>query len=460
MNHLSKIKKSDSGKVSLFPYLPQTPADIDEMLEVVGAEDIDELFRDIPDFLKKNIDIAAGISERELYSTMRGLADRNETGVSFLGAGCYDHIIPAVVPYVVSRSEFLTAYTPYQAEISQGLLQAIFEFQTMISMLTGLPVPNASLYDGATAASEACSMAVQSRRKSNTVIVSSSVHPYTIEVIDTYFSDLGIEIKRCPCRNGETDREILSNMIDAGTACVFLQSPNFYGIVEDLSGYADAIHSTGALMILSSNPLSLGVLKNQAAWGADIAVGDAQPLGLAQSFGGPSVGYIASTTALMRKIPGRIVGQSVDTEGQRAFVLTLQAREQHIKRERATSNICTNQALAALAVSVYLSALGKDGFRSVSAQNAHKARYLAEKICEDTSAELVYERPFFNEFVLNVKGSSVELRDRFLEVGILAGIPLVEMGEYSERSMLVAVTEKRTRPEMDMYVETFLRLTS
>jgi glycine dehydrogenase subunit 1 len=454
--------------MSRFSYIPHTDADVETMLDRIGVENVDSLFADVPQRLRETgyPDIPRGISEIEVVRELERLASLNQSGVSFLGGGSYDHLIPHTVPYVTGRSEFLTAYTPYQAEISQGVLQAIFEYQTMISMITGLPVPNASLYDGATAAVEACAMAVQAKRGASTIAVSSTVHPNTRRVLETYFSDLGVEIIEIGMRDGETDHDRISRLVSESDrlAALLLQTPNVYGVVERLEGVSAMLHENGVLSIISANPISLGVLASQAELGADIAVGDAQPCGLPSSFGGPSVGYIAATEALMRRMPGRIVGETVDTEGNRAFVLTLQAREQHIKRSRATSNICTNQALAALAVAVYLATLGKRGFRETALQNVHKSHYLARRLAAETKVELFFDKPFFNEFLIRLPVPSRRVVDAFAEEQFFAGIVGADLfgGGFADdvdRMLLVAVTEKRTRAELDRYVDLMKRVT-
>jgi glycine dehydrogenase subunit 1 len=438
-----------------FAYLPHTPGDIAHMLRTIGVERIENLFSDIPEALraKGRPNIPDGLAEAEVYREIGRMRDSGKTCVSFLGAGCYDHLIPSTVPFVTSRTEFVTSYTPYQAEASQGSLQAMFEYQTMITQLTGLPVSNASLYDGSTAAAEACAMALQTRKRSKVIGISKTVHPHTIQILQTYFSGLGAEITLIPEVLGETDWRALKAIAGEDLVCVLVQSPNRFGIVEDLTGVADLVHNAGALLIVSANPMSLGILRNHADWGADIAVGDGQPFGLGQNFGGPSVGYIAATTELMRQMPGRIVGETVDREGSRAFVLTLQAREQHIRRERATSNICTNQALAALAFAAYLATVGKEGLREIATQNVQKAHYLAERIRTETPVALRYQKPFFNEFVIDCGSSAQRIVEAFLEEGFFAGIPLCALGDEDPNGMLVAVTEKRTRNELDRYIE-------
>jgi glycine dehydrogenase subunit 1 len=441
----------------MIAYLPHTEEDIKKMLAATGITDVEQLFADIPRelVLEKPLEIPEGISEFEVYRRIQALAARNRVEpVSFLGCGSYEHIIPAAVGHVLSRSEFYTSYTPYQAEMSQGILQAIFEFQTMICELTGLEVANASLYDGHTAVSEAAVLALNSVRRSHTILYSATLHPFTRQVLKTHFSNLPVRLEEIPAEKGTTDLEELVKKLRPGVAGVILQSPNYLGYVEDLSGLAETVHNNGSLLILSANPLSLGVLKAPGEWGANIAVGDTQTLGLPSYFGGPSVGYITATEKLLRRMPGRIAGQSLDQEGARAFLLTLQAREQHIKRERATSNICSNQALAALATTVYLSALGRRGIREVAEQNLRKAHYLYGRLLEETFVEALYDRQFFNEFPVVLPKRAAEVLPRMEESGFYAGVDLHRLDPaIPEGALLIAVTERRTREEMDRYVE-------
>ena len=441
----------------MIAYLPHTEEDIKTMLEAAGITDIEQLFADVPRdlVLREPLGIPEGVSEFEVYRRMEALAAGNRVEpVSFLGCGSYQHIIPAAVRHVLSRSEFYTSYTPYQAEMSQGILQAIFEFQTMICELTGLEVANASLYDGHTAVSEAAVLALNSVRRSDTILYSSTLHPFTRQVLKTHFANLPVKLDEVPADSGTTDLEELVKRLRPGVAGVVLQSPNTLGYIEDLSGLADKVHENGSLLIISANPLSLGPLKPPGEWGADIAVGDTQPLGLPAYFGGPSVGYIAATEKLLRKMPGRIAGQSLDQEGARAFLLTLQAREQHIKRERATSNICSNQALAALATTVYLASLGRRGIREVAEQNLHKAHYLHGRLLEQTPAEALYDQQFFNEFPVVLPRPAAEVLARMEEAGFYAGVELHRLDPtLPEGALLIAVTERRTREEMDAYVE-------
>ena len=440
----------------MFPYLPHTEQEIQQMLADIGVAGIDELFADIPEKIrhKGELKLPKSQSELEVYTRLQALSDKNRHAVSFLGAGSYDHLIPSTVGAIMGRTEFYTSYTPYQAEISQGVLQAIFEFQTMMCELTSLEVSNASLYDGHTAASEACALAINSTRKTDTILYSNTIHPYTKQVLETFFEDLEVNLVELPEKEGVLDTSAIKAQLSDKVAALLVQSPNIYGILEDYSGLADLLHKNRSLFIVSSNPMSLGALKSQGEWGADIAIGDTQPFGLPAYYGGPSVGYIAATEKVLRKMPGRIVGQTEDEEGKRAFVLTLQAREQHIKRERATSNICSNQALAALGTTVYLATVGKQGLKELSVQNMQKAHYLAEKLQKEAGIELMADQPFFNEFTLKLPKPAAEVAAAMEKDGIFAGVALKELDASMPDTLLtVAVTEKRTAAEMDRYVQ-------
>lgn len=440
----------------MFPYLPHTDQEIKEMLADIGVGSIDELFADIPEKIrhKGDLKLPKSQSELEVFNHLQELADKNQHAVSFLGAGSYDHLIPSTVGAIMGRTEFYTSYTPYQAEISQGVLQAIFEFQTMMCELTSLEVSNASLYDGHTAASEACALAINSTRKTDTILYSATIHPYTKQVLETFFEDLNVTLVELPEKEGVLETSAVKEQLSENVAALLVQSPNIYGILEDYTGLADLLHENKSLFIISSNPMSLGALKSQGEWGADIAIGDTQPFGLPAYYGGPSVGYIAATEKVLRKMPGRIVGQTEDEEGKRAFVLTLQAREQHIKRERATSNICSNQALAALGTTVYLATVGKQGLKELSVQNMQKAHYLADKLQKEAGLELLADRPFFNEFTLKLPKPAAEVAAAMEKDGIFAGVALNELDPaMSDKLLTVAVTEKRTAAEMDRYLE-------
>jgi glycine dehydrogenase subunit 1 len=436
------------------PYLPQTEGEIKEMLEAVGVSSIDDLFSDIPEsvLLKKEMNMENSKPEWEVYKELEVLAGKNKNAVSFLGCGSYDHIIPSLVGRIMSLPNFYTSYTPYQAEMSQGFLQAIFEFQSMICSLTGLDVSNASLYDGATAAIEASAMAINSTKKTDTILVSETVHPSTKAVLRSYFEDLGIKIVEVAGRNGLSDLRALKESLTPEVAAVLVQTPNFFGFLEDYADLAEAVHENRSKFIISSNPMSLGLAKSQAEWGADIAIGDTQPFGLPSYFGGPSVGYIAASEKLIRKMPGRMVGETVDQEGKRAFVLTLQAREQHIKRERATSNICSNQALAALGTTVYLSTVGAQGLKDAGRLSMQKARYLFDRLTTECGIKPHSSAPFFNEYTLDAGDKADALFDALRKAGIYGGVRIGQFDSRYAGLFTVAVTEKRTRAEMDRYV--------
>ena len=438
-------------------YLPMTEQDQSEMLAVIGAESIGDLFADIPSEVRYPgvLPMSERLSEPELLKYMRDLADRNadfDRYTSFLGAGLYDHHIPVVLNHVISRSEFYTAYTPYQPEVSQGELQAIFEFQSYICELTGMKVANASMYDGSTALAEAAALASGATKRKK-IIISRAVHPEAREIVLTSAHGLGLEVIEIGFKDGVTDKEALASAISEDTAAVLLQSPNFFGCIEDVKEIEPLVHANQSLLVLSVNPLSLGLLESPGVLGADIVVGDAQPLGIPASLGGPTCGFFAVSEPLMRRIPGRIVGQTVDRDGKRGFVLTLQAREQHIRREKATSNICSNQALLALCASVYMSTLGKVGMQEIAALNIRKAHYASQRFAEG-SLELEFDSPFFNEFVVRMpEGTDVkEVNSKLLNAGYLGGYDLGLSYPELQGRMLLAVTERRTKEEIDRFV--------
>ncbi|WP_017380085.1 aminomethyl-transferring glycine dehydrogenase subunit GcvPA [Paenisporosarcina sp. TG-14] len=437
-------------------YLPMTEQDQKEMLETIGVSSIDELFSDIPEKVRfqGQYNIKPAKSESSLLKELSQMAAKNADSkayASFLGAGVYDHYKPIIVDHVISRSEFYTAYTPYQPEISQGELQAIFEFQTMICELTGMDLANSSMYDGGTALAEAGTLAA-GHTKRKKLLISGAVNPESQDVVRMYALGQSIEVVQVPTKDGITDIDALNNMIDEDTAAVLVQYPNFYGQIEDIRKMEGMTHEAKALLVVSSNPLALGILTSPGKLGADIVVGDAQPFGIPESFGGPHCGYFAVTKKLMRKVPGRLVGETTDEVGRRGYVLTLQAREQHIRRDKATSNICSNQALNALAASVAMTALGKKGAQEIAAQNILKTNY-AKKTFEAAGFEVVYQGAHFNEIVVNVKGSVSALNKELFKVGIIGGYDLGKVDEKLEGHALIAVTEQRTKEEIDALVQ-------
>ncbi|MBT2698296.1 MAG: aminomethyl-transferring glycine dehydrogenase subunit GcvPA [Bacillus sp. (in: firmicutes)] len=437
-------------------YLPMTEQDKKTMLEAIGVSSIDELFSDIPEKVrfKGEYNIKAAKSETALMKELFKMASRNadlKRNVSFIGAGVYDHYMPVIVDHVISRSEFYTAYTPYQPEISQGELQAIFEFQTMICELTGMDVANSSMYDGGTALAEAAMLSA-GHTKRKTIVVSSAVHPESRDVLKTYAKGQYLNVIEVPVKDGVTDLDALKGLVNEDVAAVIVQYPNFFGRVEPLKELEEIIHANKSMFVVSSNPLSLGVLTPPGKFGADIVIGDAQPFGIPTAFGGPHCGYFAVTTKLMRKVPGRLVGQTTDDQGRRGFVLTLQAREQHIRRDKATSNICSNQALNALAASVAMTALGKKGVREMAAANLQKAHY-AKNAFKEAGFEVVYDGHSFNEFVVKLTKPVKEINQNLLQKGIIGGYDLGR--DYSELAnhMLIAVTEQRSKEEIDTLVK-------
>ena len=431
-------------------YIPNTSKEQQEMLRTIGYQDIRELFQTIPKevYLEEGLRLNKGLSEFEVRRRMTDIAAKNTVfSPIFRGAGAYNHYIPSIVSQITSKEEFVTAYTPYQAEISQGILQSIFEYQTMICELTGMEVSNASVYDGATAAAEAVIMCKE--RKRNKAFISSTVHPQTIETIRTYCSGTDTEVVIVPEKEGRTDLDKLKAMMDNETACVLIQQPNFYGLLENGDEVGGLIAGTDVKYIMSCNPISLGVLKAPIEYGADIAVGEGQPLGIPLSFGGPYLGYMATTEKLMRRLPGRIVGETKDNKGNRTFVLTLQAREQHIRREKASSNICSNQALCAMTAAVYLDAMGRKGLEQAAKLSMSKAHYLAARICELEGFSLRYSGEYFNEFITDFIGDVDQLLEGLAQRGILGGYPLT--GEH-KGGILWCATEMNTKEEMDYLI--------
>lgn len=423
-------------------FLPNTKQEQQAMLKEIGFDSFEALFAHIPEEVKvKELKLAPGMSEMEAFDEMEAIAEKNKRFRHiFRGAGAYNHYVPAIVGSVVGKEEFVTAYTPYQAEISQGILQSIFEYQTMICELTGMEASNASVYDGATAAADAVAMCKERRRE--VVYVSATTNPEVIRVIKTYCYGSNTKVEIIPEKDGVTDLEALKGALNENSACFYLQQPNYYGNLEDADALGAAAHEAGAKFIMGCNPIALAMLKTPAEYGADVAVGEGQPLGLGLAFGGPYLGFMAATAKMTRKLPGRIVGETVDREGKRAYVLTLQAREQHIRREKASSNICSNQAHCALTAAVYLSAMGETGMKQVAQLCVSKAHYLAEKLTE-AGLKLKYEHPFFHEFVTVCPGKSEEILKVLEAKGILGGLML------SEDELLWCATEKNTKAEMD-----------
>ncbi len=436
------------------PFIANTNSERDEMLKQIGAATFDDLIADIPQELrlKEPLDLPAALSEPVVMQLMEQIASSNRSAadhVSFLGGGAYDHYIPPAVKTIASRSEFYTAYTPYQAEVSQGTLQAIYEYQSMVCRLYGMDTANASLYDGATALAEAVSMAMAVTGRSR-VVVAGKLHPNAQHVLKTFIEAGGDRfVVQNTLLDGVCDTESLEKTVDESVAAVIVQQPNFYGCLEEVDRIGEIAHGNGALFIVSADPVSLGILEAPGNYGADIAVGEGQPLGSALNFGGPYLGIFAVKKDYVRKMPGRLVGMTKDKNGEDGFILTLQTREQHIRREKATSNICTNQALNALQAVVYLSLLGKQGLREVAEHSLQKSQYLAGKIVELPGYSLKYSQPFFREFVVETSLPTKDVVAKMQEQGILAGYDLVAVGD---EGLLVAVTEKRTKEQLDDFV--------
>ena len=433
-----------------YKFFPHTEEDIKLMLDKIGVPSLDALFAEVPEEIRfrRDYDLPSAKSEIEIRNLFGSLGKQNKQLTVFAGGGVYDHYTPSIVPYIVSRSEFLTSYTPYQAEISQGTLHYIFEFQSMMAELTGLPIANASMYDGSTATAEAAIMAVASGKKANKVLVSETVDDKILAVIRTYTHFQNVQIEVVSAEDGATSRTAMQEKLQqGGVAGMIVQQPNKYGIIENYDGFADDCHQQKALFVMNSVAADLALLKSPGELGADIAVGDGQSLGIPMQFGGPSVGYLCCTEKLMRKMPGRIVGQTKDNRGQRAFVLTLQAREQHIRREKATSNICSNQSLMALWVTIYLSVMGKEGLKEAAQMSVDGAHYLYEKLIHSGKFKPAFNQPFFNEFCVKYVGGNLDqLQQRLLDNGILGGIKM------ADDMLMLAVTEKRTKEEVDLLV--------
>ncbi len=438
----------------MYPYIPNTKDDEQRMLEVIGVNSVEDLFSDVPSDVKLNrdLDLAPSMSELEVASYLTKLSKANSTIddlTCFLGAGAYDHYIPSIVGHITSRSEFYTSYTPYQAEISQGTLQYIFEYQTLICNLTGMDVSNASLYDVGTAVAEAAFMASNITRR-NEIVISKTVHPESRRVLKTYAHLQGIKVIEIEDKEGVTNIDELKENVTDKTAAVIVQSPNFFGIIEDIKAVEEIAHSQKKTMLVTSvDPISLGILKSPGSLGADIVIGEGQPLGIPLSFGGPYLGFMATKKAYMRKLPGRIVGETVDVDGNRGFVLTLQAREQHIRREKATSNICSNQGINTLAAAVYLTTLGKEGLREVAEQIVQKSYYAFKQITKSGDYKPLFDKPFFREFAVVGSVDAEEVNKKLLEEKILGGYPLEKDYPQLKNGILYAVTEKRTKEEID-----------
>ena len=432
-----------------YKYFPHTDADLQAMFQKVGIKSLDDLYAEVPEQIRfrGEYQLPEEMSEIEVRQLFDKLGAQNKPLTCFAGAGVYDHYTPSAIPQLLSRSEFLTSYTPYQAEISQGTLHYIFEYQSMMAELTGMDISNASMYDGSTATAEAVMMAVAAGKKQNKVLVSETIDPKVLAVVKTYAHFHGIEIEMIPAKDGVTDLSTVTSQLSPDVAGVLVQQPNFYGIVEDYEGFAEACHNQKALFIMNSVASDLAVLKTPGELGADIAVGDGQSLGIPMQWGGPYVGYMCCTEKLIRKMPGRIVGMTQDNRGQRAFVLTLQAREQHIRRQKATSNICSNQSLMALWTTVYMSLMGKQGLKEAAELSYAGAHYLCDELLKTGKFSLVYNQPFFNEFVVRYSGDVDALQKRLMENGIFGGIKL------GADQLMLAVTEKRTKEEVDNLVK-------
>ena len=435
--------------MAAFPYFPHTEEDVRKMLDRVGVGSVDDLYSDVPQdvIYKGEYDLPDAMSEQEVRDFFESLDAKDSKLTVFVGQGSYDHYTPSVIPYITSRSEFLTAYTPYQAEISQGTLRYIFEYQSMICALTGLDVSNASMYDGPTAAAEAVRMSLACTRKKSRVLVSRTLLPNVIRTIETYSRYSGIELGYLPVMDGHTCPHHMKAELSKGdVAGVIVPSVNRFGIIEDFTGFADAIHEAGAVFIEYCDPSALAVLKTPAEWGADIAVGDGQSLGIPMQFGGPYVGFMACKKDHLRKLPGRIVGETRDTEGRRVFCLTLQAREQHIRREKATSNICSNESLMALFVTVYASLMGPEGLKEVNDRSYAAAHYLHDELLKTGKFEEVYDQPFLKEFVLKPLTDVAALQKKLLDGGFFAAL------QDEDGNVSFCATEKRTKAQIDELV--------
>lgn len=439
----------------MYKYFPHTEADIEQMLKRISVNSVDDLFAEIPDSVvfKKEYNLPVSMSEIEIRKYFENLGNKNKKLTVFAGAGAYDHYAPSVISPLISRSEFLTAYTPYQPEIAQGTLQYIFEYQSMICELTGMECTNASMYDGPTATAEAMFMVVASAKKKNTVLISQTVNPNVLKVVKTYAKYRGINVEEIAEKNGCTDKEDMRNKLASGdVAGVIVSSPNYYGIIEDYAGFSEEIHAAKALFVMNTDPSALAVLKSPAEWGADIACGDGQSLGMPLNFGGSYIGFLATKKDLVRKLPGRIAGATTDVDGKRAFVLTLQAREQHIRREKANSNICSNQSLMALYVTIYMSLMGKEGLRDVNKLSYSGAHYLYDQLLMTGKFTPVFDKPFLKEFAVKTSLNIEALTKKLLDNNILGGIELGKYKDGMDDCLLFCVTEKRSKDEIDQLV--------
>ncbi len=436
----------------MFKYLPHTEADIKEMLEVIGVDNIDDLFAEIPkELMGRDLDLPKSHSELEIYKRFNELAAKNKELIPFVGAGAYDHYTPSVIRHLIERQEFLTAYTPYQPEISQGTLQYIFEYQSLICELTGLEVSNASMYDGSTATAEAMFMATAARKR-DTILVSKTVNPNIIKVIETYALYRRLKVEYVNEIGGITDINDFKAKNSKDYAGIVVQNPNYYGIIEDYSGYREILDETKGIFIMNHDPATLGILKSPAEYGVDIACGDGQPLGIPLQFGGPYIGYLATTTKLMRKMPGRICGVTKDTEGKRAFVLTLQAREQHIRREKANSNICSNQSLIALLVTIYLAIMGKKGLVEAQKNSYSATHYLFDEVTKLPKFHKVFDHEFFKDVAIKTDLDAEVINDKLYEEGFLGPLNLGKYDKTMNNVLLFSATEKRTKGEIDKLV--------
>jgi glycine dehydrogenase subunit 1 len=436
-------------------FTPHTESERKEMLAAIGVADFKELVKDLP-LSQKDLNIPSGLSEGEVVRLGLELGSKNQTTsrlLSFLGAGAYEHFSPAAITALMSRGEFLTSYTPYQPEVSQGTLQTLYEFQSMICELTGMDVTNAGMYEGASSLAEAVLLALRETGRKK-VLIPRSLHPDYKAVLSTYTLESGTQLIEIPCVNGQVDLDFIASHLNNEVAAVVVQNPNFFGIVEPASGIAPLAEAAGALFIAAINPISLGLLTPPGEYGADIAVAEGQPLGIASGFGGPYLGLFACKTKWLRKMPGRLVGQTVDVDGKRAFVLTLQAREQHIRREKATSNVCTTTALIGSCATFYMSLLGKQGLRDVAYQNLAKARYAFDLLTQIPGVRAPFKAPIFNEFVLQTKTAPDELQQSLLKHGIVAGLPIKKWYPELGNASLWCVTETKTKADIDLLAKT------